>query len=236
MMSCDREISSIGLGIDAKRHLRKALHKELLAKPPQFSWVRGSDIRNVLEISGLSSDESGMCVAWVNVETLTNLNRLSRNFDGVRSPPTDRTLMARVDIKEFAIDFYDAWHVSSTEVVAVLGTAKVLEIFRYLRPLWRSVWPEDAHDLIECGWFENDPIEIFRGQSMNSGATSAPTGFSWSLSRDVAESYAEGTATGVLLCGEVSFEDILYTSMEELEVVVDPDSVEIISAEEMANA
>jgi hypothetical protein len=101
--------------------------------------------------------------------------------------------------------------------------------------LWKRAWERNHNRFITDPDGTDLPmrrrIRIYRGQDLD-----APIGIAWSTSSRVARKFANGAATrqvgrgGVVLTGTVNRTDILayLTDRHENEVIVDPDTVEIV--------
>jgi len=118
------------------------------------------------------------------------------------------------DLEKLSRDFFWAWMTSSPAVIAALGSPKVMEILE-LFSTYRGITWEYEH----YAYYEQlpDHIEIFRGGSGT--LDNVLLGFSWSLSKEIAEQFANSSLDGILLRAEIAKKDVLLVSSLECELV-----------------
>ena len=121
------------------------------------------------------------------------------------------------ELRDLNGDFFWVWTISSPIVVSSLGgelVLKMLELFsKYRNITWGQDFLDYFHQLPES-------IEIFRGGS--SDLNTVLKGFSWSLHRNIAETFMDENK-GVLVRAKINRDDILLVSATEAELVPRPD-------------
>jgi len=168
------------------------------------------------------------------IEVLTNLSRFNQvlgKVDGLVARIYREGILsdAANDFRNCAIDFYNAWQASSTMVVQEVGREETIFLFKKFREIFPLSWPDASLDFLEeLGHPES--VTVFRGESPELVAAGI-RGISWSLSEGVAAYYANRHDDGVVLRGDVAFDDVLAIFQEELEVVVEPEAVVLDSDE-----
>lgn len=203
---------------------------ELNEDPPPFSMLPGRTICNRATLVGDSKIEARSL--WIAVQLMTDLNRFTRNLD--RLGLAHDCNLPRCDLKvlkTYAHDFYDSWHVSSSEIIHELGLETTLRILRSLRPFYFITWRSDVMTWIENGWF-SEQLRIFRGQAMPSSGGAIADGLSWTLNKGIAEAYARRFSHGVVYHAIVEFDNVLLVDIDEQEIVADPTDVSIDQCEE----
>lgn len=118
------------------------------------------------------------------------------------------------DLEKFSGDFFWAWATSSPAIFAALSSSMVMEILE-LFSTHRSITWEHEH----YAYYEQlpDHIQIFRGGSGK--LDDVLLGFSWSLSKEVAEQFANSSLDGILVMAEIAKNDVLLVSTLECELV-----------------
>jgi hypothetical protein len=118
------------------------------------------------------------------------------------------------ELAKLADDFFWAWETSSRAVTLALGETRAIEILELFSIQRSLTWEFDAFMFFErCP----DHIEIFRGGEGK--LDDLLLGFSWSLSKDVAERFANMSSDGILIRAEIAKNDVLLVATLEYEVV-----------------
>lgn len=118
------------------------------------------------------------------------------------------------DLEMLSGDFFWAWTTSSPAVIAALSSPKVLEMLELFSKYRGITWGYEHY-----AYYEQlpDNIQIFRGGSGT--LDDVLLGFSWSLSQEVAERFANSSLDGILVRAEVAKQDVLLVSSLESELV-----------------
>lgn len=119
-----------------------------------------------------------------------------------------------------AEDFYTAWSLSSTEVINKFGLDLTRDFLLFCRKYFFILWSSSDQQWAEDCGFTEDHFTVYRGASMQE-VNSGKYGFSWTLSQEVAESYAAGRG-GQVIEQSVTFDDIAFAAMEEMEIIIFP--------------
>lgn len=212
------------VGMGPERHVSaRRLQAELVRNPPPYSKLPGALVSNAFVIVSDDPASAARC-DWVTIQSMTALKRFAQRLDRLIGIGRENGLSS-TDIqllRAYGEDFYGSWNVSSSEIIHALGMDLTAEILRFLRDHFHLTWPGTSLDWVEDGQFTSGPIQVFRGQSRASPERPVVDGFSWSLSRSIAEYYAIRINDGVVYQASVEFRDVLLFQQEELEVVIDP--------------
>jgi len=214
----------------AKWRLRYWLDDQLRSSPPQFSEIKDLRISN-----GYSNyDENGnLTYSWLAIQSMTDLNRFARGRKTINELSSSEECYFReyrATLKSYARDFYEAWHISSSEIIHWLGIHETCRILAMLKASFQITWPSDVVDILRGneGGFPTS-VQVFRGESASLPDRAKCAGFSWTRSLDVAKYYAQRFSDGVVYEGWVNFDKIFVMHRREMEVVVIPGTVSVDS-------
>ncbi|WP_036302162.1 hypothetical protein [Methylotenera sp. L2L1] len=168
-------------------------------------------------------DENGEIVNFEFIKkTLSNLNRFNELLPETRGLVhkliNDGYRYETERLKVISEDFFGAWQLSSTELISHTSKEICIEYLMLFKSLWVMAWPSTSLDIIEeygTDW----ELEIFRGESPSLEEKNIQ-GISWTLRKSVAEEYAVRYHDGVVLTGKIKWDDVLWISPDEDEVIV----------------
>jgi len=206
-----------------KKRMKKMLDRDLLRNPPPVSELNNSEMFNILRMF-----DGNRCPTnnWHLLQAMTDLYRFNRSLEPIKDVVISNRISNTDFIKEYAADFYGAWHISSTEVIKHVGWENSLEIFRLLKKLWLVAWPYDSVDYLQRDGMPKS-FKVYRGESQQLAKQIQNGRLSWSLHKDNVNYYAKRFSDGVMHEGIVTFDDVLLFQLEEMEIVVNPGSVSI---------
>lgn len=118
------------------------------------------------------------------------------------------------ELEKFSGDFFWAWATSSPSIFSAISSSKVMEILELFSKYRQIIWEYEHYRYYEQ---LPDHIQIFRGGSGN--LDDVLLGFSWSLSKEVAERFAKSSLDGILVSAEIAKKDVLLVSSLESELV-----------------
>lgn len=118
------------------------------------------------------------------------------------------------DLRQFGVDFFDAWMNSSRVVINALGKRQTMDILDLLSTRRGSTWQAEDYQLLLR---LPERVTIYRGGAGT--LDEVLKGFSWTLDRFVADQFADAHDHGTVLQAEIHRNDIVLISFLEQEIV-----------------